>query len=316
MSTVQAMDVGPADAISEPSPEVDVSVVLPVYNEQGHLHEELDRIRTALDASEYSYEIIVVDDGSNDGSGEALRQLDGIELIQFGQNRGSGAARKAGTHAARGRVVVWTDVDMTYPNDEIPKLVKELEGWDQVVGARTSEQGTAKAARVPAKWFIRKLASYLVETPIPDLNSGMRAFRNDVARQYLHLLPTGFSHVTTITMAFLANGYSVKYMPIEYSPRAGESKFHWWSDTRRYLVQVVRMCLSYNPLRVFLPLAVILGSFGVGKLVIDWIVHDFRLATNTLLILFSAFQLLAIGLLADLMVRLARPRSEVEPASQ
>ena len=240
-------------------PQLDVSVVLPVYNEKGHLQEEIDRIRTALDASEYSYEIIVVDDGSNDGSGESLRKVEGIRLIQFGHNRGSGAARKAGTHAARGRVVVWTDVDMTYPNNEIPLLVKELEGWDQVVGARTSEQGTAKAARVPAKWFIRKLASYLVETPIPDLNSGMRAFRNDVARQYLHLLPTGFSHVTTLTMAFLSNGYSVKYMPIEYSPRAGESKFHWWKDTRRYLVQVVRMCLSYNPLKIFLPLAAILG---------------------------------------------------------
>jgi glycosyltransferase involved in cell wall biosynthesis len=298
-----------------PDWEFDVSVVLPVYNEKGHLRAEIDRIRTAMDASEYSYEIIVVDDGSNDGSGAALREIEGIRLIQFPRNRGSGAARKAGTHAAKGEVVVWTDVDMTYPNEEIPTLVKEMVGWDQVVGARTSEQGTAKAARVPAKWFIRQLASYLVETPIPDLNSGMRAFRNDVARQYLHLLPTGFSHVTTITMAFLANGYSVKYMPIEYSERAGKSKFHWWSDTRRYLVQVVRMCLSYNPLKIFLPLAVLLGLFGAGKLVVDWIEHDFRLATNTLLILFSAFQLLAIGLLADLMVRLSRPRSEVEPAA-
>jgi glycosyltransferase involved in cell wall biosynthesis len=309
---VDGQSTGPG---ATPAWEFDVSVVLPVYNEKGHLRAEIDRIRTAMDASEYSYEIIVVDDGSNDGSGAALHEIEGIRLIQFPRNRGSGAARKAGTHAAKGEVVVWTDVDMTYPNEEIPKLVKEMHGWDQVVGARTSEQGTAKAARVPAKWFIRKLASYLVETPIPDLNSGMRAFRNDVARQYLHLLPTGFSHVTTLTMAFLANGYSVKYMPIEYSERAGKSKFHWWSDTRRYLVQVVRMCLSYNPLKIFLPLALILGFFGVGKLAVDWIVHDYRLATNTLLILFSAFQLLAIGLLADLMVRLSRPRSEVDPAS-
>ncbi len=200
------------------SSELDVSVILPVFNEKGHLQAEIDRIRGALDASPYSYEIIVVDDGSNDGSGEALRQIDGIRLIQFAQNRGSGSARKAGTHAARGRIVVWTDVDMTYPNNEIPRLVKELEGWDQVVGARTSEQGTVKIARVPAKWLIRRLASYLVETPIPDLNSGLRAFRADVARQYLYQLPPGFSCVTTITMAFLANGYSVKYIPIEYSP--------------------------------------------------------------------------------------------------
>jgi glycosyltransferase involved in cell wall biosynthesis len=302
------------DGAAEPE-QLDVSVVLPVYNEKGHLRAEVDRIRTAMDASQYTYEIIIVDDGSNDGSGEALRDIEGIRLIQFARNRGSGAARKAGTHAAKARVVVWTDVDMTYPNNEIPRLVKELEGWDQVVGARTSEQGTAKVARVPAKWLIRGLASYLVETPIPDLNSGMRAFRADVARQYLHLLPSGFSHVTTITMAFLSNGYSVKYMPIDYSPRAGESKFHWWKDTKLYLMQVVRMILSYNPLRVFLPLALILGFFGVGKMILDWIDHDFRLATNTLLILFAAFQLLAIGLLADLFVRLSKPTAEVDPAS-
>jgi fumarate reductase subunit C len=116
-------------------------------------------------------------------------------------------------------------------------------------------------------------------------------------------------------MAFLSNGYSVKYMPIDYSPRAGESKFHWWKDTKLYLMQVVRMILSYNPLRVFLPLAVILGFFGLGKMILDWVDHDFRLAANTLLILFAAFQLLAIGLLADLFVRLSKPTAEVDPAS-
>ncbi|MGZ6953824.1 MAG: glycosyltransferase family 2 protein [Acidimicrobiia bacterium] len=295
--------------------ELDVSVVLPVYNEQGHLLAEIDRIRAALDASEYSYEIIVVDDGSDDGSSEQLNDLPDIRLIRFRQNRGSGSARKAGSNAARGRVVVWTDADMTYPNDRIPELVGELDGYDQVVGARTSEQGTVKVARVPAKWFIRKLASYLVETDIPDLNSGLRAFRADVGRQYLHLLPPGFSCVTTLTLAFLANGYSVKYVPIEYAERAGRSKFHWWRDTKRYLIQVIRMILSYNPLRVFLPLALILATAGLVKLGYDWAERDFRLAANTLLILFAAFQFLAIGLLADLVVRLSKPRSEVDPAS-
>jgi glycosyltransferase involved in cell wall biosynthesis len=294
----------------------DVSVILPVYNEKGHLQAEIDRIRAALDASHFSYEIVVVDDGSNDGSGEALRQIEGIRLLQFVTNRGSGSARKFGTKAARGRVVVWTDVDMTYPNDRIPELVKELEGFDQVVGARTSEQGTAKALRVPAKWFIRHLAQYLAETKIPDLNSGLRAFRRDVAVQFLHLLPAGFSCVTTITMAFLANGYSVKYVPIEYAPRAGESKFHWRKDTRRYLTQVIRLILSYNPLRIFVPLGATLTLIGLAKLGYDLVDKDWRVATNTLLILFAAFQVFAIGLLADLFVRITRPREEVEPATR
>jgi glycosyltransferase involved in cell wall biosynthesis len=294
--------------------DLDVTIVLPVYNEKGHLREEIDRIRTAMDASEYRYEIIVVDDGSDDGSGEELRQVPGITLMQFTQNRGSGSARRSGTDAARGRIVVWTDVDLSYPNDRIPEMVDQLEGYDQIVGARTSEEGTARFFRVPAKWFIRRLAEYLSDTRIPDLNSGMRAFRRDVGQQFTHLLPAGFSCVTTITMAFLANGYSVTYMPIEYSKRAGTSKFHWWRDTKLYLQQVVRLCLTFNPLRIFGPLALFFLVAGAAKLIFDWIDKDLRLSTNTLLIIFTGFQFFIIGLLADLIVRLSKPRQMIDPA--
>jgi polyisoprenyl-phosphate glycosyltransferase len=309
----------PGQALSPDVPTLDVSVILPVHNEAGHLRAEVDRIHAALEASPYSFEIIVVDDGSTDGSLDELADLAAsaaIRVIRFAENRGSGSARKAGTRAANGRVVVWTDADMTYPNDQMPALVKELDGYDQVVGARTSEQGTHRAARVPAKWFIRKLASFLVERPIPDLNSGFRAFRRDVGLQYVSQLPPGFSCVTTITMTFLANGYSVKYVPIDYAPRSGRSKFHWWSDTRRYLTQVIRLVLSYNPLRVFLPIGVALSVLGIGKLVYDLVGKDFRVATNTLLILFAAFQVFAVGLLADLVVRVTKPEAEVEPATK
>jgi glycosyltransferase involved in cell wall biosynthesis len=295
--------------------ELDVSIILPVYNEVENLEPEVGRIRTTMDASGLSYEIIVVDDGSTDGSAELARSMDGVRLIQFARNRGSGSARKAGTAAARGRVTVWTDVDMTYPNDTIPQLVKELEGADQVVGARTSEQGTAKGLRVPAKWLIRRLAEFLSKTKIPDLNSGFRAFRTDVARQYIRQLPPGFSCVTTMTMTFLAGGYSVKYMPIEYGKRSGRSKFRPFADTRRYGVQVIRMILSYEPLRIFMPVGLALGAFGLGKVVYDFVKYDYHIATGTLLVLFAAFQILAIGLLADLIVRVTRPAHEVPPAS-
>ena len=297
-------------------PTLDVSIILPVYNEAEHLEQEVDRVRTAMDASDYSYEIIVVDDGSSDNSAEVASRLPNIRFIQFLQNRGSGSARKAGTKAAHGRVTVWTDVDMTYPNDTIPQLVKELDGYDQVVGARTTEEGTLKALRVPAKWLIRKLASFLTSTKVPDLNSGFRAFRTDVARQYLNQLPVGFSCVTTITMTFLANGYSVKYVPIDYAKRAGESKFHWYKDTRRYATQVVRMILSYNPLRIFMPVGLTLFAIGFVKLLIDVTSKkDFRVPTNTLLILFAAFQVIVIGLLADLVTRATRAQDEEPPAS-
>jgi hypothetical protein len=204
---------------------------------------------------------------------------------------------------------------MTYPNDEIPTLVKELDGYDQVVGARTSERGTARVFRIPAKWFIRRLAEYLVEMPIPDLNSGFRAFRCVVARQYLHLLPNGFSCVSTLTMSFLTNGYSVRYIPIEYRERSGESKFHWWRDTKRYLTQVIRMVLTFNPLRVFLPIGTAMIFVALSKLSYDLITKDLYVTTNTLLMIFAAFQVLVIGLLADLIVRVSRPRDNIDSAS-
>ncbi len=296
-------------------PEVDVTVVLPVYNESGHLEKEIFRVRESMDASSYSYEILVVDDGSTDGSGEILRGIDGIRLLQFAHNRGSGSARKYGTLAARGRIVVWTDVDMSYPNDQIPALLDELDHYDQVVGARRTEEGTIRLLRRPAKWFIRKLATYLSGTNIPDLNSGFRAFRRDVAMQFLYLLPTGFSCVTTITMTFLSNGYSVRYVPIDYFPRAGESKFHWWKDTRRYLLQVVRMVLSYSPLKVLMPPAILLGLVGTGKLVFDLFDKDFRIGTNTIVILGAAIALALLAMLADLLVQLNKKRHDVLPAT-
>ena len=209
---------------------------------------------------------------------------------------------------------MWTDVDMTYPNERIPEFVAAVDGCDHVVGARRTEEGTKRFFRVPAKWFIRRLASYLTDTEIPDLNSGLRAFRRDVAMQYVHHLPSGFSCVTTLTMSFLSNGYQVKYVPIDYFPRAGKSKFHWWRDTKRYLMQVVRMSLSYNPLKVFMPIGLTTLLVGIVKLAYDWIDRDFRLAANTLLILLASLQAIVVGLLADLVVRATKPADQIEPA--
>jgi hypothetical protein len=132
--------------------------------------------------------------------------------------------------------------------------------------------------------------------------------------QYIHHLPAGFSCVTTLTMSFLGNGYSVKYVPIDYFPRAGRSKFHWWRDTKRYVLQVIRMVLSYSPLRVFLPLGLVFLALGFGKLLYDWLERDFALAGNTMLILFAGVQTIAVGLLADLVVRATKPASQVPPA--
>jgi glycosyltransferase involved in cell wall biosynthesis len=293
----------------------EVSVVLPVYNEIDHLDDELDRIRKAMDASGHTYEIIVVDDASTDGSTEHLAQIPWIRLIAFGSNRGPGAARKIGTEASLGEIVLWTDVDMSYPNDQLPELIDALGGYDQVVGARTTEEGSHKIARVPAKWLIRRLAEWLSNTNIPDLNSGFRAFRKDVVGQFLHMLPDGFSHVTTLTMAFLANGYSIRYVDIPYAKRSGKSKFRFVADTRLYLQQVTRMVMMWNPLRVLMPFAIVLFLIGFGKIVFDVVDKNFRLGTNTLLIMVAAGLIFVVTLLADLVVQVTRPQLTVLPAA-
>lgn len=297
-----------------PTETLDVTVVLPCYNEQDHVALEVERICAALDASPYTYELLAIDDKSTDATLDRLRELEPkyphLNVLAFQSNGGSGTARRIGSQQARGEVVVWTDADMTYPNERIPELVGFLHdnpGFDQVVGSRTSEKGTHRFARVPAKWTIRKIAEYLSGASIPDLNSGLRAFRAEVARPYLHLLPAGFSCVTTLTLAFLQNQHAVAYLPIDYASRAGQSKFHPLTDAYRYILQVLRMVMFFNPLKVLMPLAIGLLVLGVGKLVFDQFEAPFRLANNTVLILLTGLIIGSIALLADLIVRSRTP---------
>ena len=201
-------------------------------------------------------------------------------------------------------MVVWTDADMTYPNERIPELVAHLDDtYDQVVGARRTEAGTYKLFRVPAKWAIRQLACWLTNTDIPDLNSGLRAFKRSVAQPYLRLLPSGFSCVTTITLAFLSNGHPIRYVPIDYVKRAGRSKFHPVRDAYNYIIQVLRMVMYFNPLRVLMPVGLTLMAATGAKLVFDLIVHNLRVTGSTVLVGLAAFNIMAIALLADLVVR-------------
>src|SRR5215207_3464830 len=252
-----------------------VSVVLPCYNERDHVELEIKRISAALQEAGLSYELICVDDGSTDGTRDILAATPGIRAILLPRNEGSGTARRIGTQQARG----------------------------QVVGARRTEAGSHKLFRVPAKWAIRRLACWLTNTPIPDLNSGLRAFKRSVAQPYLRLLPAGFSCVTTITLAFLSNGHPIKYVPIDYVKRSGRSKFHPLKDAYNYLIQVLRMIMYFNPLRVLMPVALTLMAATAAKLVFDLIVHNLRVTGSTVLVGLAALNIMAIALLADLVVR-------------
>ncbi len=290
-----------------------VTVVLPCYNEQDHVRLELDRISAAMDESGYSYELVAYDDKSTDGTLQVLLDAKAdfplLRVVAFARNQGSGTIRRVGTRDAKGEVVVWTDADMTYPNERIPELVKMLEddeAIDQVVGARTSEEGTYKLLRVPAKWTIRMIAQVLTGVKIPDLNSGLRAFRRSVSLPYLRLLPPGFSCVTTLTVSFLSNQHEIRYVGIDYAKRAGKSKFKFVRDAYRYVLQVLRMVMYFNPIKVLMPIALTLLGLGVVKVFYDVIAHPVRIAINTLLLLLVGLLIASVALLADLVVR-SRP---------
>jgi glycosyltransferase involved in cell wall biosynthesis len=299
-----------ASAAFDPAPAPYVTVVLPAYNEQDHVLAEVERICAALDASELTYEVLAIDDASTDNTLAVLREAETrfphVKVMAFRRNGGTGTARRIGTTSARGEIVVWTDADMTYPNERIPELVRALrddDSYDQVVGARTTEEGTHKWARVPAKWLIRKIAEWLTKSRIPDLNSGLRAFRRDVSLPYLRLLPAGFSCVTTITIAFLSNQHDIKYVETSYAKRAGVSKFHFVHDAYRYILQVLRMVMYFDPLKVLMPPALWMIVIGLVKAVVDMVRHPFYFPASTVLLVVTGLMIGTLALLSDLVVR-------------
>lgn len=289
----------------DPAAAVEVSVVLPCYNEEDAIAMVIRDVRAAMDGTPREYEIIVVDDKSSDRTAEIAKDQ-GVKVLRHPINRGSGASRKTGILAARGEIVVMLDADGTYTAADIPAMLDRFPEWDQVNGARTSEEGTLKALRVPAKWFIRQLAIYLSGVRIPDLNTGLKAFKRDVMLRYLWVMPEGFSCVTTMTLAFLCNGHAVTWIPTQYHKRIGNSKFHPIRDTSKYFATVVRMVMYFNPLRVFMPLALLFWLLAAGLGVRN--ILNGSLQEGEIILAAGGFFVASIGLLADLIVAQGKNR--------
>jgi glycosyltransferase involved in cell wall biosynthesis len=283
-----------------------VSIIVPAFNEEEAIAHDLEVIIETMDASRWDYELIVVDDGSKDRTYEIVEGFENVKLLKHPENRGGGFSRNTGIKASTGDVVLVTDGDGTYPNQDIPVLLEKMEAedLDMVVGARTKEAGTMRFLRMRAKWFIRKLAEWLSGFAIPDLNSGLRAMKKDVFLQFKDILPWGHSWVSTITLAMLSTGYSVGFQDIDYYPRKGTSTFHPLKDTYNYITLVIRTVTWFNPLKVFFPIALLILATGVAKLVVDSILASyFRVTGTTVIVLLVGIQLVALGLIADLIVQ-------------
>jgi glycosyltransferase involved in cell wall biosynthesis len=281
-----------------------VTIVIPAYNEAAAIGPTLVQIETVLREAGLVGEIIVVDDGSCDNTAAEVERYPGARLVRHAYNRGYGASLKTGIRQAKHEIIAITDADGTYPIKMLPRLIQEIGPYDMVVGARTGREVHIPLRRRPAKWALTTLANYLSGVEIPDLNSGMRVFKRDQAIEFFRLLPAGFSFTTTITLAMLTNDYNVVYIPVDYYRRTGQSKINPIKDTINFFSLVVRMILSFRPLRVFVPVWAVFLFFSLVKIIFDIYTYDLHIATSTVVLVTLTFQLIVLGLIADLVVSL------------
>jgi glycosyltransferase involved in cell wall biosynthesis len=286
---------------------VELSVVIPAYNEAAAIGPVLAELDAVLRSAGLEHELLVVDDGSTDGTQQSLAALAGsmpaLRVINHPRNRGYGAALKTGVAAARAPLVAITDADGTYPASALPGLVATLveRGADMVVGARTGANVHIPLLRRPAKAVLAWLAQYLSGNEIPDLNSGLRVFRRESAIERFHLISDGFSFTTTITLALLARNRPVVFVPVDYMRRTGSSKIRPIADTFNFLVLILRVSVYFEPLKVFLPASGLLAVFGLAYGAVQVVAGN--LGEAPVLLLVSALQVLLVGLIADMISR-------------
>jgi glycosyltransferase involved in cell wall biosynthesis len=281
-----------------------VSIIIPAHNEEHGIDNGIDGVKKALGSSGWEYEIIVVDDGSSDATGERAEQH-GVKVLRFETNRGYGSALKAGIASAKFDWVVIIDADGTYPGAEIPRMLERVPTHDMVVGARIGRNVEDPRMRRPAKWILRKLGGYLAGQEIPDLNSGLRVIRKSLVDQFAHILPSGFSFTTTITLALISSGYSVSYVPIDYYRRVGKSKISP-SHAVTFAFQMLRTMMLFRPMRVLGPIASIVLLCGLGNLAYD--LHPLRVSGTDVMILMQGILIWCIAMAADQNSRFHQPK--------
>jgi glycosyltransferase involved in cell wall biosynthesis len=279
------------------------SIVIPAKNEAGAIGAAVAGARKAYPDAE----IIVVDDGSTDDTAKIAGEA-GAKVIQHPESLGNGAAVKAGARAAKGKIIAFMDGDGQHDATEFGKLLEKLDqGYDMVIGARSSGSH-ANVGRLYANGIYNVVASWLTGRRIPDLTSGFRVARAKLFKQFLYLLPNGFSYPTTITMAFLRSGFPICFEPIPVAQRIGKSHIRPLRDGVRFLVIIFKIATLYSPLKIFLPVSVLFCATGAG-----WYAYTLSTIgrfTNMSMLLFSAAVIVfLIGLISEQITSLTYSKS-------
>lgn len=283
-----------------------LSIILPAKDEAAALPNLLDALRQHFPHAE----LLVVDDGSSDGTGDIAAKR-GARVLRHPYPMGNGAAVKSGARVARGELLVFMDGDGQHDINDIATLLDKLQsGYEMVVGAR-KRGSQASIGRGIANGVYNRLASWMVGHPIRDLTSGFRAVRAKRFREFLHLLPNGFSYPTTITMSFFRAGYGVAYVPIVASKRIGKSHIQPLRDGIRFLLIIFKVATLYSPLKIFLPISLVFFLLGLG-----WYVHTFlsthHFSVMSALLFITAVLVFLIGLISEQITNLLFIRRDHE----
>jgi glycosyltransferase involved in cell wall biosynthesis len=269
-----------------------VSIVIPACNEADAIDEVVAELRRAAAWGE----ILVVDDGSTDGTGDRAIEA-GARVLRHPYNKGNGAAVKTGIRSAAGEYVLILDADGQHQPSDAPRLAALLGEYDLVVGAR-SPATQATRSRLFGNRLLNWVASYLTGQTIPDLTSGFRAARREHLREFLHLLPNGFSTPTTTTLAFIKAGYSVRFEPVDARQRQGHSKIRLARDGLKFFLILLKVITIFSPLRIFLPVSLV--AFSVGALYALWtIATQHHIANSSVLLILMAVVIFLVGLVSE-----------------
>jgi glycosyltransferase involved in cell wall biosynthesis len=287
--------------------QCNISVVLPVFNEAQSLGPLLDRLRS-LNLPDA--EIVVVDDGSSDGSAEIAEER-GVRLIRHPYNIGNGAAIKSGIRAARGKLLVLMDGDGQHQPEDISKLLAEADRYHMVVGAR-AKGSKLRFHRYIANRIYNAFASYVSQLKVEDLTSGFRVLSRSEALRFIDLLPNTFSSPSTLTLAFLRSGLTVRYVPIRTLYRGGQSKISLIADGIRFLLIITKIATLFSPFRVFLPVSALFFFMGVGYYLYTYITQH-RFTNMAVFLLTTGVIIFMMGLVSE---QIAQLRMEQRSSSQ